>query len=237
MNEMFRLENQPVVHDPEPVVHAHRDWDGRIKRAHAGETAWKRFSWVLFGVLCGSVGWNIHQAGETKIEMVHILHGSTGEVLSVNVANGSSVQPTQAMLAAEMQQWMTNVRTVYIDVMAMRAGITHAYDLIAKGSQADAFLNRFYNQVGKDPFHRALNETVAVRQVEAIPPSPDTIGPDQLQTWDIHWTEDVTSLDGQSVASKVLEAKVTFKVVTPQSWSDAKKNPDGIHILSLSWTE
>src|SRR3954470_24945868 len=156
---MFRKDNQPVVPASEPSQRAHQDWDGRIKRAHAGETRANRWAQVLFVALCGSAAWNVRQAGETHIQIVHVLHGSTGEVMSVNVANGSSVDPTQAMLAAEMRNWITNVRTVYIDVRAMRVAITHAYDLTDKGSQAEAFLNRYYNDKAKEPFRRAQTET------------------------------------------------------------------------------
>jgi len=237
MNYMFRRQNNKIISDSEPVSHAHQDWDSRIRRAHAGESSWKRAAQGVFVALCASAAWNVHQAGEAKIQVVHVLHDSTGDVLSVSVADGQSLQPTQAMLAGEMREWITNVRTVYIDVRAMRAGITHAYDLIGKGSQAQAFLNRYYTDPKVEPFHRAQMETVSVREIEAVPPSPETIGPDQLQTWDVHWIEDVTSRDGSTVSSKAISAKVTFKVITPASWADAKVDPDGIHIISISWTE
>jgi type IV secretory pathway TrbF-like protein len=234
---MFRKNNQPVVSEHEPALRTHHDWDDRIKRAHAGETSWKRAAQGVFIALCASAAWNIHQAGETHIQIVHVLHGSTGEVMSVNVANGSSVDPTQAMLAAEMRNWITNVRTVYIDVRAMRVAITHAYDLTDKGSQAEAFLNRYYNDKAKEPFRRAQTETVSVRNPEAVPPPPETIGLDKLQTWDVRWIEDVTSRDGSDVSGKVIAAKVTFKVITPQTYPEAKKDPNGIHIISVSWTD
>lgn len=235
---MFRKDNQDAVSKPEPTAHAHHDWDGRIKRAHASETAWKRATLLVFGALCISAVWNVRQAGEVKVQMIHVLHGSTGETMSINVANGSSVQPTQAMLAAEMREWISDIRTVGIDVLALRRAIERAFDRVDKGSQAQSFLVHYYNDnnKAKEPFHRATTETVSLRNVEADPPPPVIIGPDGLQTWDIRWIEDVLSRDGQSITSTAISAKVTFRVVTPTSYAEAVKSPNGVHIISVSWT-
>jgi type IV secretory pathway TrbF-like protein len=232
---MFRRDGQEVVSTPDVVAQAHEDWDGRIKRAIASETAWKK---TVFGCLCAlsvSIAGNVWQGAQSKVEVLHIVHDSIGSVITVSVADGTSTSPSQAQLAAAVRTWVENVRTVYIDVKAMRNTINAAFDLVANGSQANQELSRFYQS--RDPFQRAEMETVSVRSIEAVPPSPATIGPNGLQTWSLHWIEDVTSRDGSPVSSKVVSAQITFTLATPTTAVEARRDPDGIHIISFSWTE
>jgi type IV secretory pathway TrbF-like protein len=57
-----------------------------------------------------------------------------------------------------------------------------------------------------------------------------------MQTWRITWTEVVTSRDGQNETRQPWAGNITFKLRQPATLQDAYKNPDGIHIISHSWT-
>jgi type IV secretion system protein VirB5 len=235
MNEMFRRPDQPALVPGDVVRAGHEDWNNRINRAIAAETAWKRTTWGLMAMLTVSGAGNFWQGQQSKTEAIHIVHDAIGSVITVQVEGRGESKPSQAQIAAALREWVTNVRTVGIDVNAMRRSIPAAYNLVAKGSQAWTMLSLFFN--GNDPFKRAALETVNVSNALAIPPPPATLGKDNLQTWRVQWVETVVGRDGitRSVSNQVLT--VTFTVTEPTKREEALNDPDGIHITSFAWTQ
>jgi type IV secretory pathway TrbF-like protein len=234
VNQMFRRADQaPVQHD-DIVSRGYIDWDARVSEALAGQTAWKRCLYAALGIVAISVSGNVWQAGQSHVQVIHVVHDAIGGVIAVSLSSDTPDGPTQAMLAAGLEAWITNVRTVGVDVNAMKRSILSAYDLIEGRSQAAETLKRYYN--ANEPFHRAETETVALENVVAIPPMEATIGLGGMQTWAVNWTERVTSRDGQNETHTPWSGNITFKLGTPQSLADAKKNPNGVHVIALSWT-
>jgi type IV secretory pathway TrbF-like protein len=234
MNQLFRRPDQNPIRPDEPITRGHIDWDQRVSEAIASRTAWKWATFAAFGVLAGSVAGNVWQAGQSKVQVVHIVHDSIGGVIAVSASSDPSGGPTQLMLKAAVQDWVVNVRSVYIDVPALRRSILAAYALVDGKSQAANALNTFYQD--KDPFKRAADETVSPRDVVAVPPTSIDIGPDQQQTWALSWNEVVMSRDGTSVRTTHWAGNVTFRVETPKTVAEATTNPNGIRIISYSWT-
>lgn len=234
MNEMFRG-GQPTLIPGDVTRAGHEDWNARINRAIAGETAWKRMAWVCLLMLCASGSGNVWQALQSKIQMVHVVHSAVGDVITVQPEGSGQGMPSPMQLAAELRQWITDVRTVGVDVMAMRRAIPAAFDRVAPGSQAWSMLTQFFQ--GNDPFKRATLETVNVSDALAIPPPPATLGKDNLQTWQVRWVETVVGRDGitRSITNHVLTA--TFTVTPPTSREEAVKDPDGFHMISFAWTQ
>jgi type IV secretory pathway TrbF-like protein len=234
MNQLFRGPGQGAVRPDEPISRGHIDWDLRVSEAIASRTAWKWVAFAALGVLAGSVASNVWLANQTKVQVVHVIHDSVGGVIAVSASTDPSGGPTQAMLMAAVQDWVVNVRSVYIDVLALRRSILAAYGLVADKSQAANALNAFYQ--GKDPFVRAADETVSLQNVVAVPPTSTDIGPGQQQTWALSWNEVVMSRDGTSVQSMHWAGNVTFRVEAPKTVAEATRNPNGIRIISYSWT-
>ncbi len=234
MNEMFRRPDQAPLQPGDVTRTGHEDWNARINRAIASETAWKRTVWACLAMLTASGAANVWQGQQAHVQVVHVVHDAVGNIITVSPESAGQFQPSPAQLGAELRAWVTNVRTVGVDVNAMRRAILAAYNLVQPGSQAAGMLTTFYQ--GNDPFKRAALETVNVSDAVAIPPPPANIGKDALQTWRVQWIETVVGRDGivRSVTNQVLT--VTFTVTIPQSVDDAMKDPDGIHINSFSWT-
>jgi type IV secretion system protein TrbF len=158
-----------------------------------------------------------------------------GRVIAVSVSSDTPGEPTQAMLKAALEDWIVNVRSVYVDANALRRSVFAAYDLVEKQSQAWGALGTFYN--AQDPFKRAETETVSLENVVAVPPTSATIGLDGKQTWALSWVEHVTSRDGLTETRQVWAGNITFTLHRPTSVTQAQHNPNGIHIVAYSWTE
>jgi type IV secretory pathway TrbF-like protein len=236
MNAMFRSANQETLRPGDITRAGYEDWNGRINRAIASETAWRRVTWMLLLMMAGSVTYNVIQARESKVvQTVHVVHDQIGHVVTTQAEGDMAlIKPTPAMVGAFLKDWVRDARTVGVDVMAMRRQILNVYKPIG-ALEAKTALDRFYQ--GNDPFKRAANETVNITDEVAIPPPPADRGKDDLQTWRVEWNELVTGRDGGPRSNLKWFLTVTFTVVPPKTVDEAYDDPDGIHLISFSWTQ
>lgn len=214
------------------------DWDTRVHKATSNESAWKYCVMTSLGVLAISVVGNIWLANQSQVQVVHVVHDSIGRVISVSVDSEGSGDPSEAMLQREIEDWVMDVRTVYVDTNALKRGILRAYDRVKPGTQARTDLDKFYQT--QDPFLLAAKETISLRNVTAIPPTSANIGQDKMQTWGVSWLEHTEGRDGQYSTDKVWVGNVTFTVVKPTTsttLADVRRSPDGVQIVAYSWTQ
>jgi type IV secretory pathway TrbF-like protein len=235
---MFRQNASPAPVE-DIVTAGRRDWNDQVARAVGNQTAWKSIAFAALGGLMLFAGDDVRRAAAVAPpQVVHVVHDNIGDIIGLNASTDSPAMPSQIMLKAAMEQWIIYARSVYIDVPAMRRAQKAAAYLISRGSQADQDYLRFYQSMGKEgPFTRAQTETVAPSHVVAVPPTQAEIGRDNQQTWQVSWTETVTSRDGSAQTSKSWAANVTFTVTPPKTVADADRDPDGIHIVAYAWTE
>ncbi|MGD0107258.1 MAG: VirB8/TrbF family protein, partial [Rhodopila sp.] len=103
MNVMFRKTDQDPVRHDSTIEQGHINWDARVGEALAGQTAWRRCLYAAMGLIAVSVGGNIWQAGQSKVQVVHVVHDSLGGVIAVSVSSDTPGDPTQAMLKAALE--------------------------------------------------------------------------------------------------------------------------------------
>jgi len=233
LNIFRKPDQEPVRHD-DLLSRGHEDWDARVSQAIAGQTAWKRALYASLGVIAISAYGNVWQAQQSKVQTIHIVHDNIGGVIAVSVSSDESGKPTEAMIKAALEQWIVNVRSVYIDVEAMKRGFWAATYLVDAHSQSESLLTKYW--ADPTPWKRAETETVSLENVVAVPPTAATIGADSMQTWRIVWIEHITSRDGQNETREAWAGNITFKQRDPTTSDEAHKNPNGVHIISVSWT-
>jgi type IV secretory pathway TrbF-like protein len=236
---LFRSHKDNLAHVEDIVSAGQADWHGRVNRAIAGETSANRRLYVALGIIALMGGGQIYQMTHgVPPTIIHVVHNSLGGVIAVDAARVTSEGPTQVELKAAVEQWIINSRSVYVDINAMRRSLYASAYLIDKGSQADIAFARWYNNPVKEaPFVRATRETVALDNVTAVPPTASDIGADGLQTWQVTWNERVTSRDGSSEIVTPWAANVTLFLRQPKDVVEGGHDPNGVHIVSYSWTE
>jgi type IV secretory pathway TrbF-like protein len=205
----------------------------------ASETSWKLVALSSLAVTGLAIAGLVYQsATKPGPAVIHVVHDSIGGVITVTANSVDQDEPTQLELKAAVEGWVTNCRAIYVDINAMKRGLIDCAALIEKGSAADLAMAKFYNSPHKEePFVRAATETVTPDHVVAVPPTSSEIGPQHMQTWAVSWMERVTSRDGSYESAKPWAANVTFVLKPAATVAEAQHNPDGIHIISYSWTE
>lgn len=239
MMKLFRRHDDEVVRHDHFIQVGVADWEQRVSEALSSQNAWKWTAWLALGVLGLSVAGNIYQSGQTKLQVVHVIHDSVGGVIAVSASSDRPGGPTQLMLKKAMEDWITHVRTVGIDILAMRENITAAFALIGSRAANIQLTDFLKSQGDEGPETRSQHETVSVDSVVAVPPTAATIGDGGMQTWSITWMETVTARDGGILSRTHWAANITFKLDPPgtvPSVEAATRNPDGIRIIAFSWT-
>lgn len=212
-------------------LNGRREWDERVGDAVAREHGWKIAFFSMLVVLAGSVTGNVYQGTQSKIVPYVVERDRNADVVAVRAADRATA-PDEAHIKAALARWLTNNRTIYTDVNALKKAINEAYALTASGSAAFTQLSLHYQQ--NDPFERAKRSTVAVSNLTGMPLSePDVEG---RTTWRLEWIETETGRDGTPIRREPWNAIITFKVTLPSTAEEVVKNPDGIFVVNYSWT-
>lgn len=187
-------------------------------------------TWRWFGLISGAtamlaVGGLVVVAGQSKVVPYVVQVDRLSTVLPVGPADQAS-KPDAAIIRATLGQWVSNVRTVYVDAAATRRNILAAYAMLEQSGSGFQTVNDFMKQ--NDPFKRAQNESVSVEVQSVLPVGGDT--------WRIEWSEIRRGRDGTILGTQQWSGVVTTKIVPPTDEAKILTNPLGVYINAVSWS-
>jgi type IV secretion system protein VirB5 len=135
----------------------------------------------------------------------------------------------QRVVHAELANWISNARSVVTDRIVEKQNIDGMFDMVQNNSAASGFLNSYYPVADHSPFQRATSLTDAV-QVTAILPVSN-------QTYVVQWTETIRDLNGRVTSTQNWEGSISVAFTPPTTEDQVIKNPIGMFITSVSWTQ
>lgn len=210
-----------------------RYWDERYGDAYAQAKNWRKlavFSMVA-AVLLGA-GY-ITEARRDKVQTVFVAVNEFGQTVSSGLVDASNTKVSPAAVKMALTQWIKNVRNVSRDTTMQKAAMDEVYRPLTV--PAKKFVEEFYfgnQQAGippANPFDRMRSEIVGVTTVDYMQLTANTA--------QITWTEVVRSLAGDTKETKKMQANITFDVIAPATPAEAARNPLGIQIQGVAWTE
>lgn len=227
------LEDKLLPGDPltASYLNGRREWDERVGDAVAREASWKKGFFTVLGVLALSVSGNVYQGTQSKIVPYVVERDRNGDVVAVRAADVAAA-PDPAHIKSALAQWMGGAREVFVDVNALTKSIKKTYALTSGSGPAIQQLNDMYRS--NDFFERAKKEVVSIANVTALPVSAkDNEG---RETWRMEWQETTLGRDGTMIRSEPWTATITFVVTPPNTAEQVMLNPDGIFVISFSWS-
>jgi type IV secretion system protein VirB5 len=212
-------------------VNGRREWDERVGDAVARERAWKKGFFTILGVLAISVSGNVYQGTQSKIVPYVVEREKYGDIVAVRAADVAQA-PDPAHIKSALSRWIGGTREVFMDVYALKKSIKSTYALTGSNGPAIQQLNDMYRT--NDFFERAKKEVVSIANVTALPVSAkDGEG---RETWRLEWQENTLNRMGEQIRSEPWTATVTFVVTPPNTAEQVMLNPDGIFVISYSWS-
>src|ERR1700722_6599597 len=156
---MKRSSDAPVLdpENPHSAVYlaARREWNERygsyIRPAHA----WRGTALASLGVAFVAVAGVVWIGAQNRIVPYVVRTDRLGDALAISRADVAAPADPR-LIRAGLARWITDVRTVYLDVAAERAVVTDAYAMVNRNGAATQQLNDWYSH--NDPFKRAQTE-------------------------------------------------------------------------------
>jgi type IV secretion system protein VirB5 len=222
----FRRAVQRYGRTPEPVTpyqKAAQVWDERIGSARAQARNWRLMAiggLALSSALSGGLLW---QSMQSRVTPYVVAVDRLGEAQAVAPAD-RDYQPTDPQIAWFLGRFITNVRSISLDPVLMRANWLSAYDFATQ--RGARFLSDYAREA--NPFGDVGTRTVSV-QVTSIVRASD-------RSFQVKWTE--TAFERGSLAGTTHWTAILTVVTRPPSNADMlRKNPLGLYVDAIDWSQ
>lgn len=215
-------------HENSPYLNARTEFMERYGELVTGRENWRRTAFTSLGIAGVAVAGLVALALQSRVVPYVVEVDRLGRVIAVGRADQAAGADAK-VIRAELADWILNARSVYVDAAALRAANNRAYSRVAENSPAYHMLNNYFRE--NNPFERAREETVTVDVQSVLPLGGDT--------WRVEWSETVRARNGMATTDKPVQwqAAITVKIAPPMDEQAILKNPFGVLIPELSWTQ
>ena len=148
------------------------------------------------------------------------------------VAVGRADIPSKAdprVIKAELGSFFTDAFTVMADGAGQKLAVNRVYAHISNSSPAFIAMNEYYQQDKNNPFKRATTEIVSVAIRSVIQTTE--------KTWQVEWNEKIRNRVGELIGERRMKGAVTVMVSPPTNELTIMKNPLGIYIQNIHWSQ
>lgn len=203
---------------------ARREWNERYGSYIAQAHAWRLTAVASLAVALVAVSGVVWIGAQNRVVPYVVETDKLGDARAISRAD-SAAPADPRLIRAGLARWISDVRTVYLDVAAERAVVGEAYVMVNRNAAALAQLNEWFSR--RDPFQRAQTETVGVAVESVLPIS--------AHTWRVEWREDRRGRDGTGDPPSQWQATVTISISPPTDDATILVNPLGLYVESFNW--
>jgi type IV secretion system protein VirB5 len=222
----FRRAVQRYGTTPEPVTpyqKAAQIWDERIGSARVQARNWRLMAFGGLALSTGLSGGLVWQSLQSRVVPFVVEVDRLGEPRALQPAD-QDYRPTDPQIAWHLARFITDVRTVSLDPVLMRANWLSAYDFVTpRGAR---FLGDYARSA--DPFAEVGTRTVSV-QVTSVVRASD-------RSFQVKWIESIFER-GNLASTSHWTAMVTVVMRPPASAEVLRKNPLGLYVDAIDWSQ
>ena len=206
-----------------PYQRASQEWDERIGSARVQANNWRMTAVGALGLAIILSAGMIWQSTQSRVTPYIVEVDKLGEARAIAPVTGT-YKPTEAQIAWYLGLFINNVRSLSTDPVVLRQNWLQAYDFAT--DRGAAVLNEYAR--ANDPFANVGAQTVSV-QVTSVVKAPGS-------TYQVRWTEQ-TYKQGSIDRTSHWTAMVTVVTQSPRTAEALRKNPLGIYVNGLDWSE
>lgn len=223
---LFKRTLQRYGQTPEPVTpyqRAEQIWDRRIGSLAAQAANWRLMALstsLVALTLAGGMTW---LASQSRVTPYVVEVDRLGSVKAVQPAV-AEYKPSDAQIAWFLSRFIIDVRSLPTDPVLVRQNWLEAYAFAT--DDAVTFLNA--QAQANDPFAGIGQRSVTVSISSVVRASPTT--------FQVKWQEQVFE-HGAPAGTKRWTAILTVQQSLPKREDLLRKNPIGLYVTELAWTE
>jgi type IV secretion system protein TrbF len=227
------MKQPPSVSAPDPdrpysaiYMAARREWNERYGSYIAQAHAWRLTAVASLAVAFVAVGGVVWIGAQNRVVPYVVETDKLGDALAISRADVAAPADPR-LIRAGLARWISDVRTVYIDVAAERAVVKEAYTMVNRNAAALQQLNDWFSH--RDPFKQAQTEIVGVSVQSVLPITGNT--------WRVEWREDKRGRDGIADPPTQWQATITISISPPTNDTTILANPVGLYVDSFDWEQ
>lgn len=206
-----------------PYQRAEQLWDERIGSARVQAANWRLMAFGALALAGIAMGDDIRARSRSTVTPYVVQVDQTGAVQAFGPA-AADYQPSDAQIAFSLARFVQNVRALSVDPVVARQAWLDAYDAIT--SHAKPALDAYAQSA--DPFGHIGRRAVTVDVTSVVRASD--------RSFRIAWIEHPFE-EGAALPAQRWSAILTVVVQTPQTEARLRKNPLGIFIDAIAWSQ
>lgn len=213
-----------IIVTDDPYLNARREWNERYGSYIARARNWRLAalgSILVNAILAVGVIW---LGSQSKLVPYVVEVDKVGQAVAVKRAD-RALPADQRIVKAQLATWIVDLRSVSTDPVAQKAALARVYSMV--DSSGAASLNDYFK--ANSPFDVGQHQTVAS--------SIDAVLPISENSYQVQWTENSRDLQGRLFKSTHWQASIELALNPPSEEEELLKNPLGIYIHSISWTQ
>jgi type IV secretory pathway TrbF-like protein len=207
-----------------PYAAARREWNERNRHSIAQVRKWRSTAIASLIVTLLLTLYAIRLVGQSSTIPYVVEIDKHGTTVAVSRADFSAT-PDSSVVRAQLAAWIRDARGVDSDPGIESAALALVYAKIGPG--AKPYLGAWYS--AHSPFAQGASGTVSVTIDNVLAISPTT--------YQLDWTEEQRDRDGANPIFTHWETQLTVGIVSPADAATIVRNPLGIYITQLSWTQ
>ena len=224
------MKNQTVS---SPYFNARRSWNEHVGHAVTTTRIWQAVGIGSLAVAGIAVLGMVSVAKQSRFVPYIVEVDKLGQVAAVRQASVIDSANLTAVIKAELATFITKARLVTPDQQLQANSIRDVYALLANSDPATAKMNEWFNgSKENNPFVRASKVLVSASISAIIPQSQDS--------WQVDWTETVTTRDGHPESVTNLRALVTVYILPATASTteqEIQRNPIGLYVKDFNWSK
>lgn len=206
-----------------PYQAAGQLWDDRIGSARVQARNWQLMALCSSLLSVSLVGGLLWQSTRLRITPYIVEIDAQGEVKGVAPVT-ERFEPTDAQIAHQLERFIRDVRAIPIDPVVLRDNWLEAYDFTTQRGAMS--LNEFAR--ANDPFANVGQSSIAVEVTSVVRASQSS--------FQVRWIEHKYTNGAASVTER-WTAILTILMRPPRTTSILRKNPLGLYIDGLNWSQ
>ncbi len=224
------MKNQTVS---SPYFNARRSWNEHVGHAVTTTRIWQAVGIGSLTVAGIAVLGMVSVAKQSRFVPYIVEVDKLGQVAAVRQASVIDATNLSAVIKAQLASFITKARLVTPDQQLQANAIRDVYANLANADPATAKMNEWFNgSKENNPFQRAAKVLVSPSITAVIPQSADS--------WQVDWTEAVTTRQGEPQSVANMRALVTVYTMPPTAQTtegEIQRNPIGLYVKDFNWSK
>ncbi len=216
-----------------PYLNARRSWNEHVGQVVTAAKVWQAVGIGSLVVAAIAVLGMVSVAKQSRFVPYIVEVDKLGQVAAVRQASAIDAASLSGVVKAELATFITKARLVTPDQQLQANAIRDVYALLANSDPATAKMNEWFNgSKENNPFFRAGKVLVSASINGIIPQSQDS--------WQVDWTETVTTRDGHPESVTNLRALITVYIVPATASTteqEIQRNPIGLYVKDFNWSK